>query len=291
MYDCVALSKKNLNHFKKLNEANEDFNNLNENFFEVYDDCNFAQQIFLRRRVKLLKKDFKYVGYIWTEINDGKICIVKSLNVLRRVGDFKDYAPYKILIDSISDNYTINYLCENNDYNSNVLKDIGFIKREGTLILYLNMLENIPLILRENLEFQILKKGRDEQKRCNIQNEIFKNDSRVPLTIEDIYFDESQNYYFEQGSVFLKKDGEYIGYGQVIIENNTPIIVNFGILSRYRGNGYSKSLLSYLLKIIKYNGYNRVKIKVKNTNKIALSLYEGIGFEITKEIYNWEFKK
>jgi ribosomal protein S18 acetylase RimI-like enzyme len=241
--------------------------------------------------VKLLKKDFKYVGYIWTEINDGKICIVKSLNVLRRVGDFKDYAPYKILIDSISDNYTINYLCENNDYNSNVLKDIGFIKREGTLILYLNMLENIPLILRENLEFQILKKGRDEQKRCNIQNEIFKNDSRVPLTIEDIYFDESQNYYFEQGSVFLKKDGEYIGYGQVIIENNTPIIVNFGILSRYRGNGYSKSLLSYLLKIIKYNGYNRVKIKVKNTNKIALSLYEGIGFEITKEIYNWEFKK
>lgn len=286
MYNCVALNIRNLDYFKELNKAKDDFNRLNEDFFEVYHKSNFAQQIFLRRRVRLLKKDSNYIGYIWADMDDKNICSINALNVLRT----SNFIPYKALIDTLKKNCTINYLCENNNYNFQILKEIGFTRKDGTLILYLDVTENIPLIIVEDLEFETLKKGIDEQKRCEIQNEIFKNDARLPLTIEDIYFDEVQSYYFDRGSVFLKKNGIYIGYGQIIIENNIPVIVNFGILKEYRGRGYSKSLLTYLIKIIKYSGFDKVKIKVKSTNKIALNLYEQIGFKITSEIYNWQIK-
>lgn len=290
MYKCVGLNIRNLDYFRKLNKAKGDFNTLNKDFFKVYDKCNFAQQIFLRHRVKLLKKDYKYVGYIWTDFDNINVCSINALNILETAKNFKNYIPYKFLLDTLKKNCTVNYLCEKNSYNFDLLKDMGFTRKDGTLILCLNIEENIPLIIMENVEFEILKNGRDEQKRCEIQNEIFKNDTRVPLTIEDIYFDEIQTYYFDKGSIFIKKDGYHMGYGQVIIENNMPVIVNFGILKEYRGKGYSKALLTYLIKIIRYNGFNNVMLKVKTTNKIALNLYGGIGFKIANEIYNWQLK-
>ncbi|WP_406541200.1 hypothetical protein [Clostridium ljungdahlii] len=55
------------------------------------------------------------------------------------------------------------------------------------------------------------------------------------MTLEDIYFDEAQDYYFEKGAIFLKQNDEYIGYGQIVMENDIPVIVNFGILKEFRG--------------------------------------------------------
>lgn len=291
MFKCVSLNKLNINNLKELNKFKNDFNVLNKDFFKIYNNSNFAQRMFLRRRVKLLKKDSKYIGYIWAEMNDKNIYSINALNVIQNeLNIVKENIPYKLLINTLRRNCILNYLCENNDYNFQVLKSLGFLQREGTLILYLDLNKNVPFYLNDGVEFETLKLGVDEQKRCNIQNEIFKSDSRLPLSIQDIYFDQSQNYYFDKGAVFIKKDGEYIGYGQIIIENNTPVIVNFGILEKYRGKGYSKSLLSYLLKIIKYNGFNSVKIKVKSTNEIALNLYKKLNFKVTGETYNWQLK-
>lgn len=291
MYECVGLNKRNLICFEELNKARHEFNTLNEDFFEIYNKCNFAQQILLRRRVKLLKDDSKYIGYIWSDMNDKNSCCINAISVLKAMGNIKTNMLYKTLIDTIKRNCSITYLCESNNYNYEILKDVGFRKKEGTLILYSDVSENIPLYPDEELEFEILKRERDEQKRCEIQNEVFRDDNRVPLSIEDIYFDQVQSYYFDKGAVFLKKDGEYIGYGQIIIEDNIPVIVNFGILKEYRGNGYSKSFLSYLLKIIKDTGFKNVKIKVKNTNIPAVNLYEKLGFKTKNEVCTWELKR
>lgn len=291
MYECVGLSKRNLIYLKQLNEMKNEFNALNEDFFQIYNNSNFAQQIFLRRRVKLLKMDSKFIGYIWADINDKNICSINAISVLKVLGNIKIHVLYKALIDTLKGNYVINYLCENNGYNYEILKNIGFKKKEGTLILYSDISKSIPMYYDDSLEFENLKIGIDEEKRCQIQNEIFNDDSRIPLNIEDIYFDQIQGYYFDQGAIFLKKDGEYIGYGQIIIEDDIPTIVNFGILKEYRGNGYSKIFLSYLLKIIKLNNFNIVKIKVKSTNVPAVNLYQKLGFDIRKDIYMWEFKK
>ncbi|KZL91137.1 GNAT family N-acetyltransferase [Clostridium magnum] len=290
MYKCVGLNMRNLDQFRKLNKAKNDFNTLNRDFFEVYDSCNFAQQIFLRHRVKLLKNDSRYIGYIWTELDDINVYTINALNILNTEKNSNKYLLFKYLLDTLKKNCNINYNCEKNSYNFDILKHMGFIQKEGTFVLHLSIEENMPLLIMENLEFEILKKGRDEQKRCELQNDIFKNEDRIPLSIEDIYLDEVQTYYFDKGSVFIKKDGNYIGYGQVIIEDSVPVIVNFGILKESRGKGYSKALLVYLIKIIKYNGFSDVMIKVKTSNKIALNLYESTGFKIINEIYNWKLK-
>ncbi|WP_411679486.1 GNAT family N-acetyltransferase [Clostridium thailandense] len=291
MYECVGLNKKNLVYFKSLNERKNEFNSLNEDFFETYNNCNFAQQIFLRRRVKLLRINSKYIGYIWSNTNDKDICSINAINVLKVLGSIKIHMLYKLLIDTLKNKSVINYLCESNDYNYEILKNIGFNKKEGTLILYSNISKESLEYFDNGFEFQNLKIGKDEAKRCQIQNEIFKDDNRIPLNIEDIYFDQIQSYYFDRGSIFLKKDGEYIGYGQIIIEDRIPTIVNFGILKEYRGNGYSKVLLSHLLKIIKFNGFDIVKIKVKSTNVPAINLYEKLGFYKKNEVYMWELKR
>jgi ribosomal protein S18 acetylase RimI-like enzyme len=287
MYHCVSLNKKNFEIFKKLNRSNNSFNNLNKDFFETYNKCNFAAQMILKRKVKLLKRDFDYIGYVWFDMKDKNNCSINSLNVPR----YSSYLPYKILIDTLRYNCNISYLCENNQYNFEILKNIGFRRKDGTLMLSYDIKNHMPLIQQEGLEFEIFKIGIDEKRRCDIQNEVFNDNVRSPLTLEDIYFDEIQNYYVHKGSVFLKRYGEYIGYGQIIIEDNTPLIVNFGILKEYRGNGYSKSLISYLLNIVKYNNFNEVKIKVKASNTIALNLYKNLGFKTISQRYKWELRK
>ena len=42
-----------------------------------------------------------------------------------------------------------------------------------------------------------LSTGKDEYIRCIVQNDIFEELDRKPLTIEDIYADISQDYYIE----------------------------------------------------------------------------------------------
>ncbi|CAB1245139.1 GNAT family N-acetyltransferase [Clostridium sp. MT-14] len=289
MYKCIKLIKKNLKYFRELNSKRTLFNSLNKDFFQVYDNCNFIQKMILRNKVKLIKNNVKYIGYIWTDIYNKNVCYINAMNVLYGYNNMSSL-PYKYLINTIKENCIIRYLCENNDYNFKLLKSVGFEKKEGTLILYKELPENMHFILNRELEFEMLQKGKDEGKRCEIQNKIFQEDNRVPLTLEDIFFDEVQDYYFEKGAVFLKKNNEYIGYGQFIIENGIPVIVNFGIIKEFRGKGYSKFLLMYILKLIHSNGFNKIIIKVKNSNYIALNLYKSVGFEVKKEQYYLELR-
>ncbi|MBC2581365.1 N-acetyltransferase [Clostridium sp. DJ247] len=289
MYECVGLNKKNLVNFKELNKIRDEFNILNKDFFNIYNKSNFAQQMLLKRKVRLLKRDNYYIGYLWSELTDNNVILINAVNVLNIFSHTYDQIiPYRFLVNTLNKNSVISYNCESNAYNFQILENIGFKKKEGTLMLCLSLLNYVSLLAAEDLKFQLFEKGRDEQKRCEIQNKIFSDDNRIPLTLDDIYFDEIQDYYFDKGSVFLKKDNKYIGYGQIIIENYTPLIVNFGILKEYRGKGYSKALLCYLLNIVKHNGFNKVKLKVKCDNRIALKLYKSVGFKIKSEIYNWE---
>ncbi|MBA5851936.1 GNAT family N-acetyltransferase [Clostridium sp. cel8] len=289
MYECVTLMKKDIEIFQKLNDEREHFNPLNKNFFKDYFKCNFAKQISMRRKVKLIKYNSSYIGYIWVSNLNKKVYKINALNVIR--GYDNTYLPYKYLSESIKKNVKIKYLCQKKNNNFDILNSIGFVKKEGTLIFKLDIDESIDFELKDGLSFHVLICGKDEELRCNIQNRIFQEKSRIPLTVDDIYYDEMQSYYLENGAIFLKKGNEFIGYGQIILENNiTPILVNFGIIEKYRGHGYSKYFLKYLLKITYHNGFHNIRIKVKSSNYIAINLYKSMGFKIYQEIYNWELE-
>lgn len=292
MIELVKLNKKNISVLENLNESRLLFNEANEDFLSLYNSCNIAQQFLLRNKVRLLIHNCKIIGYLWYTVLDKGICLVNSMYInSSNVSDMCIIDLYSFLINYLKDRYDVKYYCECNSINFNILDGLGFCKCDGVIDMKCKINNIAGFSELNNVNFEIFKKGTHEALRCKIQNEVFKNDSRMPLGIEDIYFDELQNYYLDKGAIFIKLDDKYIGYGQVIIDNNCAIIVNVGILSSYRGKGYGKKLLYQLIEIIRTSGYEDVSIKVAANNNIALNLYKSMGFTAYKESYNMVLKR
>ena len=145
-----------------------------------------------------------------------------------------------------------------------------------------------------NISFLRFKKGRDEIKRLEVQNAIFKNSkSHIDYRIEDILKEENQDYFIEDGCFFLIYKGMIAGYSQIIfddIKTKNPYIVNFGIVDNYRGIGLSKALLNYTFNFLIQKGYKEVFISVDSDNKRAYNLYKNSGFVICGKFSSYLYK-
>lgn len=294
MYNLTNLTLKSINRFRKINQYNTDFSLSNKNFFNEYDNSNIFQKMFLRKNVKLLFEEIgeplerNYIGYIWFEKHSKDYSSINSMNV---VGGDDLVNSYKTLISPLASNSLITYECESNDVNEDILNKLEFKKTKGIMELEKQCTEYEKVTVPKDVTFSIIEKNKDEELRCNIQNEIFKSNNRIPINVEDIYYDEAQEYYLNDGSVFINLCGVPIGYGQVIIEDNGASIVNFGIIGKYKKEGYGKVLLRYLLNLAMDNDFKKVSLKVDSSNIPALNLYLSLGFKVKSELYTFEKTK
>lgn len=288
MYTYVKLKHKNIKEIKRINDSKQNFNKLNMDFWDIYSNSDFLGKIFLKRNFTLLTLDNTYIGYIWIEKKSKFNYYINALNIIEEKADFQTFSK---LLDSLKNNCSYTFNCEKNSFNSKIIEKLGFNKTDTTYELYKDLKDfQYTLKLQKNITVETVNKGSKEKVRCRIQNEVFKNFDRVPLTLHDIYYDEMQSYYYEKGSILLKKDDFYIGYGQIIVESNIPTIVNFGILKDFRGLGYGKMLLNCLFNILKINNFEEIFIKVKADNMPAFNLYTQNGFKMHKQIDKWELK-
>lgn len=285
MCKCIKLSKNNIKQFQILNNNRLGFNKLNDDFFSCYNSSNIIQKLFLKRTITLLIDGNKCVGYMWANLKDKNSYIINSLNVFRCSNEEKYIS---LLLGSLRVGYAASYTCESNGHNIYILENAGFKKIHGTVKMELHLQDDFNPKITNEVSFKILEKGKEENIRCNIQNEVFKNDTRIPISIRDIYFDQCQDYYFDDGAIFIMKGNKHIGYGQIILDNSIPIIVNVGILKEYRGRGYGKALINYLLKMTSRYKFDKVLINVDWNNKVALELYKECGFKIITEQYDME---
>lgn len=288
MYELVELNKNNINEFRELNALKDEFNKLNKDFFKIYHKQNYFHQFLQKKNVRLLKKDSIYIGYIWCENLRKYIYKIQALNI---INDENLLEGYTTLIKYINGYSKIYYECEKNKYNFDTLEELGFNKINGIIQMTLTLDNYIEFIVEKGITFKKMIKGIDESLRCTLQNRIFKREDRIPLDIDDIYYDEIQSYYYDDGAIFMKKYDDYIGYGQIIMKQSVPYIVNFGLLNKWRNKGYGKIFLSYLLKILYNNGFKIVKIKVEPNNFAAINLYKGFGFTEERELYTWILRK
>ncbi|WP_163215900.1 GNAT family N-acetyltransferase [Clostridium thermarum] len=285
MFKTERLRIKNLNEFADLNSKRREFNSLNEEYFKYYNKSNFIGRYQLRKQVCLLRYGNKLVGYLWhSKIDSGaNAYLINSLYVDKNYMDIncsellKDFKAGSVL-------YFDGKLSEEA---SNLLSRFGFEEKSTTfeLKLTLNSKRHEPLI--DNLNFVTFKKGRHEKIRCDIQNSVFFNFERQPLTIQDILADEMQDYYVNDWCIFIKYNNDYAGYGQIIMHNFTPLIVNFGIKKEYQRRGFGQLLLTHLLNILIDCGYNEVKIKVNADNTPAYELYKKCGFKLFDQYKTW----
>ncbi|URZ00675.1 GNAT family N-acetyltransferase [Clostridium felsineum] len=287
MFTCEKLNDKNLGLFIELNKKRKYFNVLNKDFFAVYNKTPLIKRFFIKKSVNILKFNKEYAGYAWLEKKNKNTIEIKAMYIEKKFGLKREI--YNTLLDFFNTGCKFSYKCEKNDYNYFVLKNLGFNIVRGNMELKKD-LETINFVERPNdITVENFVKSRDENIRCYIQNKVFDAEGRIPLSIEDIYYDETQKYYLDDGSFFLCKNGFKIGYGQFILEYNNITIVNFGIIEEYRGKGYGRYFLSYILNVLRNRNYKTVYIKVDMNNIPAINLYISMGF--VKEIEYLKFEK
>jgi mycothiol synthase len=92
-----------------------------------------------------------------------------------------------------------------------------------------------------------------------------------------------------EASLVLQKDGNYIGFIVVRIENDLPDLGPIGIHPDYRGKYLGKTLVSLSLDKLKSKGYETAILEVSVQNTTAINLYEKLGFEKQYRIflYGW----
>lgn len=274
-----------INKFKELNSRKNEFNSLNDDFFKFYSRSGFLSKFFLRKQVYLFKYNNDFVGFIWCSKagSDKSVYLVNSLYI-----DKKYVSADSSRIMSVFElGTTLYYEGKLHSLNENFINNMGFSEKYGTYELKLHMNSRLSNSHSSDITFVSFKRGKHERVRCELQNSIFSSVERAPLTVQDILLDEIQDYYVNDWCIFIKYNSAYVGYGQVIMNNCLPLIVNFGIVKEYRERGFGDLLLTYLLNLLFDTGYKEIKIKVNTNNIPAFELYKKKGFEIIDQYKTW----
>lgn len=291
------LTLHNMDIFKEIYSRNFEEANYNKDFFKSYDSQNFLIKFLYRKSIRLIKVNEVYIGYIWYEGSLSQYTKVWALYI-----DFKYMSLLNKNILSLFNNYLLSYEALDTLQNSIVLESLGFTKKKYTLLLKLNLktyedkkdeyIKEVKFKLRLNntINFytRIFEPGKDEILRCDIQNDIFEQWNRLPLTTEDIYADMAQDYYINELCILAILNNEYIGYGQIIYNRSMFTIVNFGIVSKYRGLGFGNLFLNEMIEYAKKYGIENLYIRVDSDNIKAINLYRKIGFLDENKVLVWE---
>ena len=80
--------------------------------------------------------------------------------------------------------------------------------------------------------------------------------------------------------ILTNDNKEIIGYGHLDFEEN--VWLGICICKKFRGKGYGKKIMNYLLKYAKHNNIERIYLTVDKNNIIAKKLYEKNGFIVEK---------
>ena len=145
------LTLNNMNTFKEIYYKNLKEISYNKDFFRCYDNQNFLFKFLYRKFIRLIKVKDQYIGYLWFDNTDGKYIKVWALYIDNN---------YSELINEFTLSYFNNNILSyeeiDNIQNSITLSKIGFKKINYTLLLKLDISNNIDI----NLKDSILRKSK-----------------------------------------------------------------------------------------------------------------------------------
>lgn len=278
------LSFFNIEHFRKLYNKSEDAGITEKNFFEIYDEESFIIKYIIRKQIKLFKVKNEYVGYIWYEYPSNRG--FSNIYDIYLKDEYIDLMNSKILSLFNINAFKFDMIASSKA--SYIMKKLNFDINSKHLLMKLNTKNQIDEIHQNKCIFRHFKEGQDEKLRCAIQNSVFNDKNRIPLSVDDIYREEEEYYYLKNFGVFVYDNNRQIaGYGQVILNEDLYTIVNIGILAQHRKKGYGEMLVRYLINLCYNNSIKEVYIKVEKNNEKALSLYNKIGFKEYEAFVSW----
>ena len=275
------LNNKNQDSFAKLLCKSKKLQ-YRLDFNAFYENKSFIMKFIVKKYVKLIKKDELFVGFIWLDYFQDKSVHVKQFFILDEYIKYINHDFFEklnnstILLEEYEDHFT-----------REITKNAIMLKIKETKLLKLDYHKKLNIDFKDSVEFYKFNKRKDERARCYIQNKVFDNYDRIPLTVSDIQFDTKQEYFLDDLCYFILVNKEVAGYGQIIYSRGMYSVVNFGIIKEYRNKGYAIQLLNKLCLEARNKGINDVYIRVDKNNIKALNLYKKVGFEYIGNISTW----
>jgi len=147
---------------------------------------------------------------------------------------------------------------------------------------------HLPLVQQSVSRSRRLKRG-EEALLTEIQNRCFADTWGFnPNTIEEIAYRLNIHGRSPEDVILTYLNNKPVGYCWIIInaeknakqEKNKGLIHMLGVDPAYRNQEIGKSILQHGLEDLKHRGVDIVELTVDSKNPAALSLYEGVGFEV-----------
>ncbi|MGN9161060.1 GNAT family N-acetyltransferase [Clostridium sulfidigenes] len=281
MYRLETLNNSNLNFINEFDITNE----YKEELIEICTNKNIFKKLLLGKNIKYIKSQQKYIGFLWYSKLQYQ---VYKIHCIKFIPEYSTFEYYKEVFKFFNSCNSI-IISENNNLNTTLLIELGFSVERAIIEMERDINSYEEQNNDENISFTTFKEGKDEKHRCLIQNKVFDSANRQSINKEDIIYEKYQNYYIPEGCIFIKHKGVNVGYGQLIKKDSKIYIANFGILPEYRGKGYGKKLLKYIVNIAHDLGNSKIYLKCDKKNIEAVNLYIGEGFK-TIDTYH-EYKK
>lgn len=76
----------------------------------------------------------------------------------------------------------------------------------------------------------------------------------------------------------MELEGEMVGYGILSAGGGEAHILNVAVDPRFQGQGLGRTLMRFLLETARHHGADTVFLEVRPSNRIALRLYDSLGF-------------
>ncbi len=113
-----------------------------------------------------------------------------------------------------------------------------------------------------------------------IENACFDRPYSAESVLGDLKGDKVKTFVFQDGDNIL-------GFISVYVFLDEANLQQIAVLESHRKKGYAKALILNAIDYLKQNKIKKFYLEVNETNKIAISLYEKLGFEkvITRKNY------
>jgi len=261
MYRLETINNSNLNFINEFNITNE----YKEELIDICTNKNIFKKLLLGKNIKYIKSEQKYIGFLWYSKLQYQVYKIHCIKFIPEYSTFEYYKEVFRFFDSC--NSII--ISENNNLNASLLIELGFSVERAIIEMGREISSNEEPNSDENISFTTFKDGKDEKYRCLIQNIVFDSANRQSINEDDIIYEKYQNYY-------IPKDAKIY-------------IANFGVLPEYRGKGYGKKLLKYIINLAHDLGSSKIYLKCDKKNMEAVNLYISEGFKTIDTYY--EYKK
>ena len=103
---------------------------------------------------------------------------------------------------------------------------------------------------------------------------------------------------FPETFVVAEEDGEVVGYAMCRVERSIPNfrftgfskkghLISIAVLPKYQRQGVGQALMQKIMKAMVGYEAKEIYLEVRVTNKIAISLYKKLGFQVARTLHRY----